>query len=299
MDSVSGMQMGTDLRPNILPVETPSGPGIFGPNYNPADEILPPDQVGVHRGEELSDLIGTAKGAMYYVDVIGFGKSSNFMTRGMGGLTPMGVNYFVQTGQTCSNGAKMWQYMKTIPEGNALGSKIKNGLSSAGLPSLQGLIPGMIEDSEAALDPMPLVHGISGSGYPLCKLSGLQMVGTSQGKITNVDGEPLIDNEGVVQRNGLYYQEKWIQDTNSSSGLLGPTPIEISYDDWQNVPKLYNENGCLKIPSNNPQPGFCTGRDGFTDISRGRNIIPLLSLSIATIGILAMLNVWSVKRIIR
>ena len=293
MDSVSGMQMGTDTRANILPVETPSGPGFFGPNYNPADELAPPDQIGVRRGEELSDLIGAAKGAMYYVDVIGFGKSSNFMTRGMGGLSPMGVNYFVQTGQTCSNGAKMWQYMKTIPEGSALGTTIQNGIRSTGLPSLQGLIPGMVEDSQAALNPMPFIHGISGSGYPVCKLSGLQMVGTSEGKVRNVDGELLIDNVGLVQKGGLYYQEKWIQDT------VGSTPKELSYEDWQKESKLYKENGCLKVQSNFPQPGFCTGKDGFSDISRGNNIIPLLSLSIATIAMLAMLNYWSVKRITR
>jgi hypothetical protein len=286
--------MGTDTRANILPVETPSGPGFFGPNYNPADELAPPDQIGVHRGEELSDLIGAAKGAMYYVDVIGFGKSSNFMTRGMGGLSPMGVNYFVQTGQTCSNGAKMWQYMKTIPEGNALGTTIQNGIRSTGLPSLQGLIPGMIEDSEAALNPMPLIHGMAGSGYPVCKLSGLQMVGTSEGKVTNVDGESLVDTAGLVQKDGLYYQEKWIQDTN------GSTPKELSYEDWQKEPKLYNANGCLKVPSiGKPQPEFCRGREGFVDLSKPKNILPLVSLVAVTFGILAALNYWSVKRIIR
>lgn len=299
MDSVSGMQMGTDLRPNILPVETPSGPGIFGPNYNPADELLPPDQVGVRRGSELMDLVHTSRGVMYYVDVLGFGKGSTFITRGMGGLTPMGVNYFVQTGQTCSNGAKMWQYMKSIPEGNALGSKIKDGLSSAGLPSLQGLIPGMIEDSERALQPGPLVHGMSGSGFPVCQLSGLLQVGTADGRITNVDGQDLLDGEGLVQRDGLYYQEKWVSVMDPATNSLGPKPREIPYEDWQKEPKLYKENGCLKVQSNLPQPGFCTGRDGFSDISRGKNMIPLLSLSIATIGILAMLNIWSVKRMIR
>ena len=50
MSELSKNKMGTDGRPNVLPIKPASGPGFLGPNYSPADEMLPPAAVGVRRG---------------------------------------------------------------------------------------------------------------------------------------------------------------------------------------------------------------------------------------------------------
>jgi hypothetical protein len=212
MSGASGLAMGTDDRANVLPVKQASGPGFLGPDYNPADEMLPPASIGVKRGGDLDDVLGAVKGVIYYGDMMGFGQASSGFTEGMPGLRPLGVNYFVNSGLTCSNGATMWEYVQTIPTGGALGEKIKNAIRGVGLPQLRGMAPGILEDAESALNPFPVINAVVGSGYPQCRLVKKQ-VGDFDGKIYNVDGVLLVDPEGLIgSGDGPYFQEHWIQD---------------------------------------------------------------------------------------
>jgi hypothetical protein len=48
----------------------------------------------------MSDVTNAVKGVAYYADLIGFGESSNGLTRGMN-FQHFGVNYFMKTGLTC------------------------------------------------------------------------------------------------------------------------------------------------------------------------------------------------------
>jgi len=161
-------QQGSETRSSILPSMIPSGIGFFGSPYSPADAIKTPSQIGVKVGDSMSDVINAIKGVGFYTDQIGFGAPSTALTQGMP-LAPLGVNYFMKTGLTCSNGAEMWEYVQGITQGDALGNKIKNAMSEMGLPPLKGLAPGMIEDAENALNPAPLINALFGSGYPQCK----------------------------------------------------------------------------------------------------------------------------------
>ena len=97
MSFASATQMGNDSRAAVLPTSTASGPGFLGPDYNPADELSAPAQIGVHRGDSLESVVGAVKGVVYYTDMIGFGQSSSPFTKGMPGLKPLGVNYFLRT----------------------------------------------------------------------------------------------------------------------------------------------------------------------------------------------------------
>ena len=275
--AVSQLQMGNDGRANVLPVKEASGPGFLGPNYSPADEMLPPASIGVRRGDKLNDVMGAVKGVIYYGDMIGFGEGSSAMTKGMPGLRPLGVNYFINSGLSCSNGATMWEYVQTIPTGSALGEKVKQAIRGVGLPQLRGMAPGILEDAKSALDPFPVINAVVGSGYPQCKLVRKQ-VGDFDGKITNVDGTLLVDPMGLMKGgDGKFYQERWIQDRNlTGSKRPGETddeyfarsdPIQLSYDNWDKTPKLYSDNGCLiDSPSNPglPQPKFCSTTAGKT-----------------------------------
>ena len=260
--------MGNDARPNVLPVKPASGPGFLGPQYNPADEMLPPASIGVHRGGDLNDVIGAVKGVIYYGDMMGFGEPSSEFTKGMPGLKPLGVNYFINSGLTCSNGATMWEYVPTIPTGSALGQKVKDALRGIGLPQLRGMAPGILEDAESALNPAPVINAVVGSGYPHCRLMKMP-VGDAEGKIQNVDGVLLVDPDGLILGNdGKYYQERWIQDrTVKGPNRPGETdyehymrsePIQLSYDQWSNTSKVYGDDGCLlDASSGSAQPSFC------------------------------------------
>ena len=320
MSGASALQMGSDNRANVLPVRDVSGPGFLGPQYNPADEMLPPASIGVRRGGDLDDVMGAVKGVIYYGDMMGFGQASSRFTSGMPGLKPLGVNYFINSGLTCSNGATMWEYVQTIPTGSALGKKVQDAMASSGLPQLRGMAPGMLEDAEAALNPFPVINAVVGSGYPQCKLVKKQ-VGDADGRIYNVDGVLLVDPVGLIgSGNGPYYQEHWIQDRN----VTGPNrpgesddnhyarsdPIQLSYDQWDSTPKTHQDNGCLADPEKTPpsaelvEPSFCAAsrtrvpqKQGFEDYHKIEKhpLNKMLTLSVATVSVLALIAMWATK----
>jgi len=312
MSGASSLEMGSDNRANVLPLKNASGPGFLGPQYNPADEMLPPASIGVHRGGDLGDVLGAVKGVIYYADMMGFGEASSGFTQGMPGLRPLGVNYFVNTGLTCSNGATMWEYVQTIPTGGALGEKIKNAIRGVGLPQLRGMAPGILEDAESALNPFPVINAVVGSGYPQCRLVKKQ-VGDFDGKIYNVDGVLLVDPEGLIgSGDGPYFQEHWIQDrTVVGSNRPGEEddehyarsdPIQLSYDQWDKAPKTHKDNGCLVNPKKTPglpEPSFCSAKkQGFQNytLEEKHPLHKMMSLSVSVISVLALCAFWSLKK---
>jgi hypothetical protein len=236
----SAPQQGSEKRSSILPNMIPEGIGFFGSPYKPADAMKTPPQVGVVVGDSMGDVINAVKGVGFYADQIGFGAPSTALTQGMP-LQPLGVNYFIKTGVSCSNGADMWQYMQGITQGDALGEKLKMVMQEMGLPPLKGLAPGMIEDAENALDPSPLMNAMFGSGYPQCKQVTLP-VGDAYGNVMDPDtNEDWIgDSTGLQQSpdgNG-YIQTRWVQDTDR----LG-NPINLTRDQWTAAQKTFNSDG--------------------------------------------------------
>jgi hypothetical protein len=294
MSSASGLAMGSDSRANVLPVKETSGPGFLGPDYNPADEMLPPASIGVRRGGDLDDVLGAVKGVIYYGDMMGFGEPSSGFTRGMPGLRPLGVNYYVNSGLICSNGATMWEYVETIPDGSALGEKIKSAIAGVGLPQLRGMAPGILEDAKSALNPFPVINAVVGSGYPKCKLIK-KPVGDYDGKIYNVDGVLLVDPVGLMQENGRYYQERWVQELDNSRN-----PIQLAYDEWDKTPKTHKENGCIadrKATPGLPEPAFCKSQ-GFQNYKREEKhpLHKMVSFSVAMISLLVLGTFWATQR---
>lgn len=236
-------QQGNESRSSILPSSAPSGIGFLGSPYSPADALLTPAKIGVRVGNNMSDVVNAVKGVAFYTDMIGFGESSSPLTRGMP-LAPLGVNYFLKTGQKCSNGADMYTYFEGIPRGDALGTRVQGAMKEMGLPQLRGLAPGMIEDTKSALNPMPMMRALFGSGYPQCRLEKRQ-VGDLYGKIRDpATGEAWIDdpNTAVPGPDGLMYQERWIQDTDSAGN-----PISLTREQWAKTPKTRNPDGSPKL----------------------------------------------------
>lgn len=234
----SAPQQGSEKRTSILPSMVPSGIGFFGSPYKPADAMLTPPQIGVEVGNDMGDVINAVKGVGFYSDQIGFGAPSTGLTQGMP-LQPLGVNYFMKTGLSCSNGADMWQYMQGITQGDALGEKLKMVMSEMGLPPLKGLAPGMVEDAENALNPSPLINALFGSGYPQCKQVTLP-VGDAYGRIADPDtGEVWISNSDTAVNNGNgYVQTYWVQDTDRQGN-----PVNLTRDQWVAAQKTFNPDG--------------------------------------------------------
>lgn len=285
---------GNNTSAEILPVKEPSGPGFLGPSYNPADEMLPPAAIGVKRGGDLGDVLGAVKGVIYYGDMMGFGEPSSGFTKGMPGLRPLGVDYYVNSGLICSNGAIMWEFVKTIPDGSALGQKVKKAIADVGLPQLRGMAPGILEDAKSALDPFPVINAVVGSGYPKCKLVK-NAIGDFDGKIYNVDGVLLVDPVGLINENGRYFQERWVQENNKDGW-----PIQLSYDEWEKAPKTHKENGCVADPKANPglqQPAFCSqGKQGFQNYREEKHPLhKIVSLSVVAISLALLTAFWTSK----
>ena len=231
-------QQGSEKRTSILPSMVPSGIGFFGSPYKPADAMMTPPQIGVEVGDSMGDVINAVKGVGFYADQIGFGAPSTGLTQGMP-LQPLGVNYFMKTGLSCSNGADMWQYMQGITQGDALGEKLKMVMAEMGLPPLKGLAPGMVEDAENALNPSPLINALFGSGYPQCKQVTMP-VGDAYGRIADPDtGEEWISNPDTAVNNGDgYVQTYWVQDKDRQGN-----PVNLTRDQWIAAPKTYNPDG--------------------------------------------------------
>jgi hypothetical protein len=241
-------QQGSEQRTSLLPSAIPNDLGFFGSPYNPADAMKTPPQLGIRVGNSISDVAQAVKGVGFYTDQIGFGAPSTGLTNGMP-LQPLGVNYFLNTGTICSNGAQMWEYIQGIPEGDALGEGVKRTMAEMGLPPLKGLAPGMLEDVKRALDPSPLLHSVFGSGYPQCRLVSLP-VGDAYGRKQDpATGESWIsDPDTATFQNGKWFQKKWVQDKNQNG-----EPIQLTRDQWVSTPKTHHPNGQPK-----QQEGFET-----------------------------------------
>ena len=234
---IESRKQGQETRTNMAPNDPPKGLGFLGSPYSPSDSLLTPAQIGVRVGDNLGDVMGAVKGVAFYADTIGFGGSSTAFTKDMP-LKPLGINYFMKTGQQCSNGADMYSYFQGIPDGSALGKKVQQSMKDMGLPSLRGLAPGMLEDAKAGLDPAPLMTALFGSGYPQCKQVTLQ-VGDAYGKIQADDGTQWIeDPQTAIKKGDLYYQTRWIQDTDKNGN-----PINLTRQNWDAAPHTQNKDG--------------------------------------------------------
>jgi hypothetical protein len=257
------LKQGNEDRSSILPSNSPAGLGFFGSPYSVADSLLTPAQVGVHKGDEMGAVIDSVKGMGFYIDQIGFGESSNSFTKGMP-LKPLGINYFMNTGQQCSNGADMYQYYEGIPKGDALGKRVQTAMKEMGLPALRGLAPGMLEDAFGALNPSPLLNAMLGTGYPQCKLV-TNMVGDAYGHIADpVTGENWIETPETATRgsDNMMYQSRWVQDTDSNGNA-----ISLDREKWAAEPKSYNPDGTKKVEIS-----------GFTDMLTRPSTVALVGI---------------------
>ena len=225
------MSGGTENRSTILPVaDSGSLGGFMPPDYDFSAAVPTPKQIGVGRNSSLESVINAVKGVAYYTDVIGFGQSANPLTRGMD-FAPLGINYFMGSGLTCTNGAPMSIYVEGIPKGDSFGQSVKNAMAEMGLPALKGLAPGMLEDAQSALNAKPILQAAFGNSHPVCEQVTLP-VGDARGQIRDPKSGTVWIKGKVNTSSGRPMQTQWVQK------VVNGNPVFVSSDEADATPKL-------------------------------------------------------------
>jgi len=277
------LTLGQSTEPILPTPAIPTNvPGIFGPDYNFSDNVPFPSEVGVYDGDSVGSVMDAGRAAAYYIDVVGFGTSTNKFSKAAEGkigkpLQPIGVNTFIDSGEVCSNGAKMWDYIQGIPTGNSVGSTLSGRIQSSGFPPMRGLAPGILEDIETALDPKPIVTAVFGTGYPVCTYSVLP-VGDQNGSIVNTStGKPFVADASAVSGSGKAASEgHWIKSGETTRELYNNTPKTHCLDGY---PKTNHRDGdCLKEL-------LTKNVSGFEDLKESREM-NLLKMIGAVTGVL-------------
>jgi len=182
----------------------PDASGLIGPVYDYSGEIPSPLDLKIKMGDGSAK--GIARGAAgidYYAGTLGYGKSVGLSQnmKGMKDQHPLGLNFFLKTQGTCSNGQPMYEYVSTIPTGipGELGVKLKKEMKGIGL---EGLAPGILNDAGAALNPAPFFSAAMGSGFAKCKQI-TKPVGDYNGKLKSdrVKGRPWITESVTTVKN--------------------------------------------------------------------------------------------------
>lgn len=215
--------------------------GFFGPDYSFADNIKLPGQIGVRNESSVGAIIDAVGGVNHYLDVIAFGGPTFFDQHAP---SPLGIRYFMNTQQRCSNGATASDYFDGVTKGDILGDHVAAALASTGLPGLKGLAPGMLENARDALDPRPIISAVAGAGYPVCQQVQCP-VGDVNGNIQNAfDATKPYIIDPVQYVNGRPTQTRWVQALDSKG-----SPITVSKDEFAAAPKCYNANGTYIQPA--------------------------------------------------
>jgi hypothetical protein len=234
------------------------GDPYFEPDYQFYKDIPKPKQLGMKRGGKMDNVVEAGEIAAYYGDLMVFGASSGKFTRnyaptgkfvrefGIKPIQPFGVNYFLPTGLTCHNGAQMYNYIQTIPKGDALGKNVQRAMASVGLPPLKGLAPGAVEDMKEIADVRGITKAFLGSLYPVCEKQTL-FVGTPDGKLKNSDNKDIItDPKSVEMINNKPYQTRWVQSRKPNG-----EPITLTKEEFDAIPKSLKFDGTPVYPKEN------------------------------------------------
>jgi hypothetical protein len=268
---------GNDKRTSVLPQQDTSNADAQPPDYNFADEMPMPNEIGVRRGGSLDDVASGVQGVAFYADMIGFGGPTTGLTRSMGRKPfPMGVNHYVRTLTKCSNGADMWVYINGIPRGDLLGKKVQTAFQQLGYPGLKGLAPGILEDARDGLNPIPIMNAVFGTGYAKCKQVTMP-VGTSEGRLKNVDGKDLIRPlypGDIKMIDGKPHQTRFIFDKWLTKDEFDKENKSATYCPDGSLIANHEENNCKK---------GVTKVEGFTGSSHEVTLPVVLLLGLAAV----------------
>jgi hypothetical protein len=233
---------------------------LLGPNYSYADELPAPSELGIGRNGSFDGIMRAVGGINYYVDAIGFGEATMLARQQGMNQSPLGIRYFMKTGQQCSNGADMYEYIDTVPPGlsGRIGGEIRNALGV----DMKGLAPGIVSDAASALNPLPLFNAVMEGGYPKCKKVTLPVGDTRNSIKSRYNSNNVWINEPVQLINGQPTQTRWILDKY------------LSQNEWNSTPKNVT----------NSQP------EGFTDYASVNQISAGILFALIALGLISTIN---------
>lgn len=169
-----------DLGTNSLWSDLSSGQDveteILGPSYSYADAISGPSSLGVGSNGSFSQLGTNASAVAYYVEAL------------ITGNPPLGNQYFVNTGGTCTapDGSiqSRYNYINNMSSGAAALPAAMSELGS----DFNGLIPGIVDDLEG-LNPLHLFSSLMVDASPPCVCMSCPTSTTtgSEAKFVNTD----------------------------------------------------------------------------------------------------------------
>jgi hypothetical protein len=240
----------------------------WGPSYSFVDSIPTPASLGVRNDGSIGAIVDSVSSVATYSDIIAFGQPALF---DKSSIQPMGIRYFLNTGLMCSNGATMSQYFDGVTKGNLLGQSVENALTSAGLPGMRGLAPGMLENARDALDPRPIFAAVTGTGYPVCQ-QVICPVGDINGALSNPNDTgagPYIIDPTQPGPGGLQVQVRLVQAYDNTG-----SPINITKAEFTATPKCYNADGTYMA---NP-PSGCPPTEPAQSATGGQDPYELCSI---------------------
>lgn len=129
---------------------------LLGPSYSYADNIPGPSSLGVGSNGTFSQMGTNVSAIGTYVSTL------------IDGDPPLGNQYFVNTGGTCTapdgSTQSRYNYVNNKP---SVGDLLPASMSEIGT-GIQGLIPGVIGDIES-LNPLYLVNSLLADAVPACE----------------------------------------------------------------------------------------------------------------------------------
>jgi hypothetical protein len=222
---------------------------MMGPTYSYADELSTPTELGISGNDgSAGGIIRAIAGVNYYTDAIGFGESTGLAK--MNGMTqqPLGIRYFTKTGAKCSNGADMYQYIDTTPQG--LPGRVGNEIERTLGVRMRGLAPGIMQDAAGSLNPLPMFQAMAGSAYPKCK-QVTYPVGDLKGQLRSPSsGTQWITDPDTRIQYGTPHQTRWVYDSDLSREQYDAEPKTQAKEGFVNPTSLATAVGtaaCLLI----------------------------------------------------
>ena len=156
---------------------------ILGPSYSYTDNIPGPNSLGVGSSGSMSQLFTNANAASEYVKIL------------ITGDPPLGNQYFVNTGGTCTapDGSlkPRYNYINNKAVGADLVPQSLNDLSFL-TSDLNGLLPGMVGDLEG-LDPLYLFNSMTADASPQCQCYKCPVTSGSQYQFLTTSLSPDFD----------------------------------------------------------------------------------------------------------
>jgi hypothetical protein len=173
----SDMSSGQDVQTEIL-----------GPSYSYADAITGPTSLGVGSDGSFGQLGSNASAIAYYVEAL------------ITGNPPLGNQYFVNTGGTCTapDGSVQprYNYINNMSSGAAA---LPPSIAEVG-SDFNGLIPGIADDIEG-LNPLHLFSSLMVDSSPACVCMSCPTSTTSgsDAKFLNTDLSPDLTGSSCTQ----------------------------------------------------------------------------------------------------